>query len=260
MLSMQFLNEFSFSQQLLQTALQAFPKVMSVFGILAITRWIAHRGIQIANRLLDGMDDTLQSFVLQAMSILVWVLGGLAAINTLGIETTSLITALGAAGVALSLTLQNSLSQLAAGIMLVSLRPFEVGDTIEGAGVIGRVDSIGLFSTTVVTAEQLNVALPNNALVSGALKTRPADAIQRLELEIDIRDRRIQPTITSFIVLMRSQEQIATDPVPQCYVSSIYPEGTVLLLRFWCPAESAERLRSNLLQTIQEQLQARAIQ
>jgi small conductance mechanosensitive channel len=256
---MQFLSEFSFSQHLWQTALQAFPKAMSVLGILVVTRWVAHRGIQIANRVLNGLDDTLQAFVLQALSILVWVLGGLAAVNTLGIETTSLIAALGAAGVALSLMLQNSLSQLAAGIMLVSLRPFEVGDTIEGGGIRGKVESIGLFSTLVITPEQIKVALPNSALVSGALKTQSANSLQRLELKIDIRDRKLQPTITEFLALTQSQANVATDPAPECYVWSIHPTRTVLLLRLWCPIDDAEQARSNVLQTIQEHLQSRAI-
>lgn len=183
-------------------------------------------------------------------------MGGLAALSVAGLDTTTLITALGAFGVGLSLSLQSSLSQMASGILLVVLRPFQVGDTLESGTVRGRVDNIGLFSTTIVTADQNQIALPNNTLVGGMIKTQTVTANYYLEVKVNIGDRPIQITRDRLLAIAMSLPEVVSEPIPECYVDAIRPNlTTTLLLRIWCPNASKEQVRSNLLQQIQETFQ-----
>jgi small conductance mechanosensitive channel len=241
-------------------ALHQGPKFLAAIAILISTRWAVKRGIHLIDHLLKSLEDTLQRFLLQAFAAIIWVMGGLAALSVAGLDTTTLITALGAFGVGLSLSLQSSLSQMAAGILLVVLRPFQVGDTLESGTVRGTVDSIGLFSTTIVTADQTRIALPNNTLVGGMFKTQTATANYCLDVRVNIGDRPIQVTRDQLLTIVKSLPEVALEPIPDCYVDVIRPNlTTILLLRVWCPNGAKERVRSDLLQRIQEMFQQTAL-
>jgi small conductance mechanosensitive channel len=236
------------------------PKFFTAIGILIMTRWAVQQGLQIVNRLIESLEDTLQKFLLQALTAIVWLMGGLAALSVAGLDTTTLITALGALGVGLSLSLQSSLSQMAAGILLVVLRPFQVGDTLESGNVKGKVDNIGLFSTTIVTGDQTRISLPNNTLIGGTIKTQTAETNYCLEVKVNIGDRPIQATRDRLLAIAIALPEVAPEPIPDCYVDTIRPNlTTILSLRVWCPNALQQSVRSNLLQQIQETFQQTAL-
>lgn len=252
------------SPQLLDLVMDATvhqgPKLITAIGILIMTWWGGQRGIHIIDRLIESLEDTLQKFLLQALAAIVWLIGGLAALSVAGLDTTTLITALGALGVGLSLSLQSSLSQMAAGILLVSLRPFQVGDTLESGLVKGKVDNIGLFSTTIVTGDQTRISLPNNTLIGGTIKTQTAESNYCLEVKVNIGDRPIQMTRDRLIGIAKGLPGVATEPLPDCYVDTIRPNlTTTLLLRVWCSNDVQQQVRSDLLQQIQENFQKMAL-
>jgi small conductance mechanosensitive channel len=139
--------------------------------------------------------------------------------------------------------------------MLISLRPFEVGDFIEGGGSAGVVDSIGIFSTTLVTRDNVLVTVPNGQLFSGMLKNTTALGTRRVDLEIDIGDRPIEPTITHLLALVQPHPLILDKPPPSCHVASITPTSTILYLRPWCSAEAYDQVRSEVQQLVKEALQ-----
>ncbi len=256
--------EFQAYPRLLDTALQAMlhqgPKYLVAIGILAATRWATQRGLQVIGHLIESLEDTLQRFLLQALKAALWAVGGLTALSVAGLDTTSLITAVGALGVGLSFSLQSSLSQLAAGFLLVVLRPFQVGDMLESGGVRGKVDNIGLFSTTILTGDQTKIGLPNNTLIGGTLKTQGADENYCLEIKVNIGDRPIQATRVRFMNLAAELPEVAIEPSPVCYVATIRPNlTTTLVLKVWCPNHNQEEVRSMLLQRIQETFQQDAL-
>lgn len=243
-----------FQKNLVDLAFQVFPKLLWAIVILLLTRWIAALIRHIAHRLLKRTEPTVQKFLLQVAGILVWLVGTVAALNSLGIQTTTVVAVVGAAGLAIGLALQNSLSHFAAGIMLVSFRPFEVGDTIEGAGVIGTVDSIGLFSTTIVSPDNVRITVPNSNLFSGTLKNQTIMGTRRVDLEIDIGERAIEPMITTLLSLVQPHPLVLNDPKTTCHVASITPTSTVLFLRPWCMAQCYNQVRSEVLQIVKEAL------
>ena len=228
------------------------PRILWAIGILLLTRLAISLVSRLLRRGLNRTEPTLRKFLIQAAEILTLVVGVLAALNQLQIETASLVTVLGAAGIAIGLALQNTLSHFAAGVMLVSLRPFEVGDFIEGVGVAGTVDGIGIFSTTLVTPDNIKITVPNSNLFTGTLKNTTTLGTRRVDLEIDIGDRSIEPTIAKLLALVQSHSLVLPQPAPQCHVSSISPKGTILSLRPWCQAKVYEQVRSEVQKLVKE--------
>lgn len=244
-----------FQQNLIDLALKVAPKLIWALVILLLARWLSGLSRHILHRALKRTEPTIQKFLLQAVVILVWLVGIVAALRAVGIETTTLVAVVGAAGLAIGLALQSSLSHFAAGIMLVSFRPFEVGDTIEGAGVAGTVDSIGLFSTTIVSPDNVRITVPNSNLFSGTLKNQTIMGTRRVDLEIEIGERPIEHTITSLLSLVQPHPLVLNDPKTTCHVASINSTtGTVLYLRPWCMAQCYGQVRSEVLQIVKEAL------
>ncbi|MBW4443204.1 MAG: mechanosensitive ion channel family protein [Plectolyngbya sp. WJT66-NPBG17] len=250
------INHLILQRNLIDLALQIVPKLIWASVILFFTRWTANLIRPIGFRLLKYAEPTLQKFLIQVAAILVWMAGGVAALNAIGLQTTTIVAVIGAAGLAIGLALQNSLSHFAAGVMLVSFRPFEVGDTIEGAGVAGTVDSIGLFSTTIVSSDNVRITVPNSNLFSGTLRNNTIMGTRRIDLHIDIGDREIESTITHLLSLVQPHPLILREPRPTCHVESITAETTILYLRPWCAATHHEQVRSEILQLAKEALKS----
>lgn len=230
------------------------PKIIWAIGILFLTRLAMNFIGRFLRKALARTEPTLRHFLVQAAEILTLLSGAVAALNQLGIQTTSIVAVLAAAGLAVGLALQNTLSHFAAGVIIISMRPFEVGDFIEGGGVAGVVDGVGIFSTTLVTRDNVQITVPNGLLFSGTLKNTSALGTRRVDLEIDIGDRSIEMTITRLLTLVKSHPLVLEQPPPTCDVASISPTTTVLYLRPWCTVEAYDRVRSQVLQIVKEAL------
>ena len=137
--------------------------------IFYVGRMVVNRVVSVISKLMDrrGTDATLTSFV---CSILRWVgvlFVVIASLSQLGIDTTSLVALLGAAGLAIGLSLQGSLGNFAAGVMLIVFKPFQKGHFVEVAGTMGSVDSISIFTTVLTTPDNKEVIVPNGAIIAG---------------------------------------------------------------------------------------------
>ncbi len=233
---------------------QLVPRIILSILVFGFTRISVGFVRRIARRALIHTEPTLRKFLLQAAIILTWTVGIVATLNVLEIQTTTIVTVLGAAGLAVGLALQNNLSHFASGVLLISFRPFEVGDEIEGASVSGKVEEIGLFSTTILTPDHVRITVPNSNLFSGTVKNKSVMGIRRVDMEIDIGDRPITPTIILFLSLVQPHPLVLNDPKPTCHVASIAPNKTILYLRPWCAAEAYEHVRSEVQQLAKEAL------
>lgn len=248
----------TFSENLVDLAFQIVPKFLWAVGILLLTRFGVNLIGRLSRRLLRHTEPTLRKFFVQIAEVLTLIVGLIAALNTVGIQTTTLVAVLGAAGLAVGLALQNTLSHFAAGVMLISFRPFEVGDWIEGAGVSGIVDGIGIFSTTILTPDNVKIIVPNSNLFSGTLKNLTTMGTRRVDLEIDIGSRPIEPTIEQLMALVQPHPLVLDEPKLSCHVASISSAGTVLYLRPWCSTEVYEQVRSEVQQMVKEAFQTEA--
>ncbi len=258
------LNRFDmaswFNKNLIDFGFQLGTKFLSALLILLITRYAIDLVARITRRAFNPVEPTLRKFLIQAAEILTLVVGIVAFLSTLGIQATSLVAVVGAAGLAIGLALQNTLSHFAAGVMLLNQRPFEVGDFIEGpSGVKGVVDAIGIFSTTVVTPDNIRITVPNSNLFNGVLKNTTALGMRRVDLKIDIGDRPIEPTMILLLSVVQPHPLVLDHPRTTCQVATISQKGTVLHLRPWCKPQVYEQVHSEVQQIVHEALQGLSI-
>lgn len=244
-----------FNLKLIELGFQIGPKILWALIIVLITRYAVNLVGRFTRRAFTPVEPTLRKFLVQASEILTLIIGIVAILNTLGIQANTVVAVVGAAGLAIGLALQSTLSHFAAGVMLLNQRPFEVGDFIEGpSDVKGVVDAVGIFSTTVVTKDNIKITVPNNNLFSGTLKNLTALGTRRVDIEVDIGDRPIEPTMILLLSLVQHHPLVLDRPKTTCYVSSILPTATTLSLRPWCTTEAYEQVRSEILQVVQETL------
>ena len=142
--------------------------IISAILILVIGLWIAKLITKILSKVLlkRNFEPTLVGFLTSALKFTLYLFVIIAAVGQLGVETTSFIAVLGAAGLAIGLALQGSLSNLAAGIMLVIFRQVKVGQFIEGGGASGNIEKIGIFNTTLVSVDNKVIYIPNSKLIN----------------------------------------------------------------------------------------------
>jgi small conductance mechanosensitive channel len=142
-------------------------RVLAAFIILILGLWIAGRAAALVRRVLSRsryIDATLLNFFASAIKYLIIALTVIAVLDKFGVETTSLLAVLGAAGLAIGLALQGTLSHIAAGIMLLIFRPFRVGDHIELEKIEGSVDEVTLFFTVMTTKDGIHMIVPNGLI------------------------------------------------------------------------------------------------
>lgn len=201
---------------------KAIPVVVSngiklIFAILiyVIGKWVASLITQLLRKVLakSKMDHTLITFLTNIVYAVLLVFVVIAAIGKLGVQTTSLVAVIGAAGLAVGLALQGSLSNFASGVMLILFRPFKVGDTVTAAGTTGVVEEIGIFNTIILTSDNKKIIIPNTPIAGGAITNFSAMPTRRIELHIAVPGTTdITKTRNILRELMDSDERILKDP------------------------------------------------
>jgi len=147
-------------------------KIVVAVLLLIVGFWIINRLLRIFNAFFSRrtIDSTLKNFLRNFFNILIKTLFILFVLNAVGIETTSLLTVIGAASLAIGLALQGTLTNFAGGVIILLFRPFKVGDKIEAQGKKGVVQEIQMFNTVIVTAENKNILIPNSLLSNGIIE------------------------------------------------------------------------------------------
>ena len=156
--------------------------------IFFVGKWIARRVVNLGGRLMNqrGIDPTVGGFVTNILYMILLMLVIIAAMSQLGVPTAQFIAVIGAAGLAIGLALQGSLSNFASGVLLVSFRPCKVGDYIEAGGVSGTVQAITVFSTTLVTPDQRTITVPNSSIMGGPITNFSTSPSRRLDMVIGV--------------------------------------------------------------------------
>jgi len=156
--------------------------------IFVVGKLVVKLVVSIIRKLLvrSKIDNILVNFISSIASAVLLLFVVIAALDQLGVNTTSLIALIGAAGLAIGLSLQGSLQNFAAGVMLVVFRPFNAGDFIDAGGVMGVVETIGIFSTTLRTGDNKQVIMPNGAIYGGAITNYSAKPTRRIDMVFGI--------------------------------------------------------------------------
>jgi len=162
--------------------------IAMALAIFFLGRWIAGMLLNVVDRLMNkaGTAPMLVRFVHSILNALLLLFIIIAALDQLGVNTTSFIALIGAAGLAVGLALQSSLQNFAAGVMLVIFHPFKVGHTIEAAGTTGTVEEIGIFSTRLKTGDNREITVPNGAIYGGTITNNSARDTRRIDMVFGI--------------------------------------------------------------------------
>lgn len=204
--------------------------------IFYVGRWLAGLVVGLVRRMLErsGRDEMLVKFLCAIANALLLLVVIVAALDQLGVNTTSLIALVGAAGLAVGLALQGSLQNFAAGVMLVVFRLFKAGDFVEAAGVSGTVETINIFSTTLKTPDNREVIVPNGAIFDGSITNFSARPTRRVDLVFGIGygdDLLKAKEVLEGI--LAADERILKDPAPVVVVGALADSSVNFNVRPW---------------------------
>ena len=211
-------------------------KVIAAIAILLIG-WIAAKGIRkIIRRMLQRaqVDETLVSFVssLGYVGIMVFVV--IAALGQLGVQTASFVVVLGSAGLAVGLALQGSLANFAAGVLMIIFRPFKVGDYIEGGGVAGVVEEIGIFTTELKSPDNKKIIVPNGKMTGDNIVNYTAKEIRRVDIVAGVSYKDDLEKVRNVLTdILAKDDRILKDPAPTIGVLELADSSVNFAVRPW---------------------------
>jgi len=211
-------------------------KVIAAIAIFIVGRWVAKGFRSLTKKMLDkrNVDPTITGFVrnLVYMGLLVFVI--IAALGQLGIQTTSFIAILGAAGLAIGLALQGSLANFAAGFLMIIFKPFKVGDYIEAGGSAGTVEVIQIFTTTLRTPDNKTVIIPNAGVTGGNIVNWTVKGTRRVDMGFGIGyEDDIDKAKQIIIDVLSKDDRILKDPPMQIAVSELADSSVNFVVRPW---------------------------
>ncbi len=211
-------------------------KIVAAILILIIGLWLVKLLVKIVKKTkkFQELAPEMQSFFASAIQVLGYVLVIMIAVTTVGVPTASILAVLGSCGLAVGLAMQGSLSNLAGGIMLMIFRPFKVGDYISDGSHEGTVKDIKLFYTTIATADNLQVTLPNGALANAVIKNLNANDTRRLDIDLTLSPAADKEKVCELLLdLAEKNELVLAYPAPEALVSVTDGGLPVYKLRTW---------------------------
>lgn len=232
-------------------------KITIAIAIFVIGKIVARMVANLAKKALQrtGTDAMLVNFLGTITYTVLLIAVMLAAVDSLGVNVTSLMAILGAAGLAVGLALKDSLSNFAAGVMIIIFRPFNIGDFITAGGCSGVVDEIGLFATLMHTGDNQRIIVPNSAILGGNITNTSALPTRRIDLVIGIGyDDNIGKARDIIMAILLADERILEDPMPGVAVAELGDSSINLNVRPWVNSGDYWTVRPDLLEAIKVKL------
>ncbi len=236
--------------------------IAAAVAIFILGKWLAKLLVRFTNKLLrrSKVDETLIGFLGNIVYALALTLVIIASLSKLGINTTSLAAVLAAAGLAIGLSLQGSLSNFAAGVMLISFRPFKKGDYVEAAGSAGTVDDISIFTTTLKTPDNRVLIVPNknildnNIINYSTMDTRRVDMVFGIGYDDDLKKAK-----TILMEELENDDRVLSDPAPVVVVGELADSSVNFLVRPWTKSEDYWATKWDLTERIKLRFDAEGI-
>lgn len=207
------------------------------------------------------MDKAVVEFVHGLVRYLLFIIVLIAALGRLGVQTASVVAIIGAAGLAIGLALQGSLSNFAAGVLIVSFRPFKSGDFVEIGGVSGSVDAIHIFQTVLTTPDNKMVIVPNGSVISEPITNYSRHYTRRVDLVIGVSySANLQQAKAVILKTLQADERILKQPQIQIGVKELADSSVNFVVRPWCRTENYWDVYFDSMQAIKEALDEAGIE
>ena len=258
------LGEMSvFSQELLAIALSSSVNILAGLGTIIIGFWLSSKASSMVRKqmsTLQRVDKTLAPILASTIRYAGFILTLVVALGQFGVQTTSIIAVLGAAGLAIGLALQGTLSNVASGIMLLLLRPFSVGDWIETNSISGTVREIGLFATQIDTFDNIYITVPNSSIWSATIINNSRHQIRRMDLDIGIGYNSDLNEVEKALLTLTNDKRILLDPEPQFLVVDYADSAILVRLRLYAQYDDFFALNWDLKRRLKPLLDANNIE
>lgn len=234
--------------------------------ILLVTVFAARWAASATRRLLGRFrptrrDKTVQGFVVQIVRIVVIIIGLVAVLQRLGVQSASILAVLGAASLAIGLAMQGALSNVAAGVLLLVLRPYKVGDVIEVAGQGGVVQRLDLFVTQMSNANNHKIVVPNSKVLSDVILNLSGQKTRRIEIHFGVGYGADLDRVKALLRLTASShEKVLGDPAPWAGVTGLLDSAVRVTLQAWVKSDDWWQTQSDLFQQVKEGLDREGIE
>ncbi|MBC3435651.1 MULTISPECIES: mechanosensitive ion channel family protein [Pseudomonas] len=222
------------SQTWLPLIMEYGSRLLLALLTLAIGWWIINKLSARLGKLVGlRADAALQGFISTLANIVLKVLLMVSVASMIGIETTSFVAAIGAAGLAIGLALQGSLANFAGGVLILMFRPFRIGDWIEAQGVAGTVDSIQIFHTVLRTGDNKTVIMPNGSLSNGIITNTNRQPTRKVVFDVGVDYDADLQKARNVLLELAQDPRVLQDPAPQAVISTLGDSSITVSLRIW---------------------------
>ena len=230
-------------------------QLLTALAIFWAGKFIAKIAQDALHRILQAqqVDKILETFVcnLAYWAIMIFVI--IAAVHQIGVQTTSLVAMLGAAGLAVGLALQGSLSNFAAGVLIVVFRPYRVGDWIEAAGISGSVEQVQILTTILITADNKQIIVPNSQIMNSVITNYSAKETRRIDMTIAVSYNddldKVRKTIED---LINNEPRILEDPKHLIAVSELADSSVNFVVRVWVQTPDYSNVKFDMTEAVKK--------
>lgn len=228
-------------------------KIILAIAIFVIGKWLAKAISKLLSKavLASTKNEMLQSFIRSINYFLLLLIVVIASLSQLGINTSSLVALIGAAGLAIGLSLQNSLQNFAAGVMLLIFKPFQKGDQIETGGTVGTIQQMGILVLELRTSDNKTVLIPNSSVFSGKITNYSANDTRRLNFVFDIAyDTDLRKAKEIILQILTNEGKVLSTPAPDVSVSELAANSVKLGAQAWVNTSDASSAYSSVLEQV----------
>lgn len=232
---------------------QLLVNIVIAAAIIFVGRYVTRWLVKLLRKILirAEIDPILVNFTSSIANALLLLFVLIAALDQLGVDTTSFIALMGAAGLAVGLALKDSLQNFAAGVMMIVFRPFKLGDFIDAAGVVGVVEKINIFSTQMKTGDNREIIIPNGQIYSGAITNFSARDTRRIDMVFGIGyDDDMLKAKQIMEEILAGHELVLEEPAPAVAVTELADSSVNFNVRPWVNSEDYWGVRSDLIEKI----------
>lgn len=235
-----------------------FAILILIIGMMA-AGWVKRMVLKMCKKS-SKIDDTLGAFFSSLARYIVIIFTILAVLDRFGVETASLIAILGAASLAIGLALQGTLSNVAAGVMLLIFRPFKVGQFVDAAGHAGTIKHLGLFVTEMATGDNVQIIIPNSQIWGSSIKNFSSNENRRVDLVIGIGyDDDIDKAIAEIGSVCDADDRVLKDPATSIFVGELGASSVDIVVRAWTASANYWPLKAALTKEIKHRFDDKEI-
>lgn len=236
--------------------------VLTAIAIFYIGRFVARLFVKGLSKVMHAqeVDKTLQTFVSNLANMILLMFVIVAAISALGIQTTSLIAVLGAAGLAIGLALQGSLSNFASGVLIVMFRPYKAGDWVEAAGISGSVEEVQILTTVLTTGDNKRVIVPNGQIMNSIITNYSANDTRRIDMIVGVSyDDDLDKVRKTLEELVAAESRILKEPTCRIAVSELADSSVNFVFRPWVKTSDYWGVKFELTEAIKKRFDREGI-